>query len=91
MVGLQVTDVRFSAADAASCRTGLLGYVSCTVGDALRLDGITLRRTAGGELALSYPARTARDGRRHPYVRPLHEPARLAMEAAVLQALSRPA
>lgn len=44
------------------------------------LDGITLRRTASGRLALSFPSRTAGDGRRHPLVRPVDDAARQAIE-----------
>ncbi|MEQ1633387.1 MAG: hypothetical protein ABL997_13500, partial [Planctomycetota bacterium] len=49
-------------------RTGLLGYLSVTVGN-LVLDGLTLRRTAAGKFAISFPARTDRHGNRHPSVR----------------------
>jgi hypothetical protein len=63
---------------------GLLGYVSCTVAG-LHLDGLTLRRTRGGRLAVSFPCRRDRRGRRHPIVRPRGK----ALEAAILAALRR--
>ena len=66
-------------------RSGLLGYISVFIGD-LVLDGIVLRRTAGGRLTLSFPARTDRMGRRHPYVRPVDDGARQAIEATILSA-----
>ena len=64
-------------------RTGLLGYASVTYGD-LVLDGITLRRTADGRYALSFPARTDRAGKRHSYVRPADDEARKNIEAELL-------
>ena len=68
-------------------RSGLLGYVSVFLGD-LVVDGITLRRTAQGRLALSFPARTDRAGRRHPYVRPVDDEARHRIEATLLGELA---
>jgi len=53
-------------------RAGLLGFISVEYGT-LILDGIVLRRTASGRLALSFPARTDRSGRRHSYIRPAAE------------------
>ena len=67
----------------AEIRTGLLGFVSLQYGD-LILDGITMRRTAGGRFVLSFPARTDRAGRRHPYIRPADDDARRAIEAKIL-------
>lgn len=69
-------------------RTGLLGFISVFVGD-LVLDGIALRRTAAGRLALSFPARTSRSGHRHPYIRPVDDDARLAIERAILGQLGQ--
>jgi hypothetical protein len=66
--------------------TGLLGYLSVRYGD-LVLDGIVLRRTAAGRLALSFPARTDRTGQKHPFVRPIDAAARQAIEAALLAQL----
>jgi len=85
---LPITDVRFTPAGAGEVSSGLLGYLSLTMGDVLRLDGVVLRRTAAGRLALAFPARTARDGTRHPYMRPVDDAARVAIEAQVLGALS---
>jgi len=63
-------------------RAGLLGYISVFYGD-LILDGLTVRRTADGRLAISFPARQDRQGRRHPYVRPVDDAARLRIERAI--------
>lgn len=82
-----VTGVGFVAASRSDTRTGLLGYVSCVVGDLLLLDGITLRRTADGRLTLSYPARRDSAGRQHPYVRPLDDDARRELERQIFAKL----
>ena len=63
-------------------RAGLLGYLSVFYG-AVVIDGITVRRTAAGRLALSFPERRDGQGRRHAVVRPVDDEARLAIEAAV--------
>jgi hypothetical protein len=66
----------------------LLGYLAVSYG-ALLLDGITLRRTAEGRFALSFPARTDRAGRRHAYVRPADDEARRAIENTILAQLGQ--
>jgi len=75
-----LTYVRGSADDE---REGLLGYL-CVAYGALVLDSIVLRRTARGEHALSFPARTDRAGHRHAYVRPADDEARREIEAEIL-------
>ena len=52
------------------------------------LDGITLRRTADGRFALSFPERTDRGGRRHAYIRPINDAARQQIERQVLKGLA---
>lgn len=82
----RITAVRFSAAPRRDIRTGLLGWVSFTLGDLL-LDGIAVRRARDRRLVLSYPQRTDSYGNRHPVVRPLDDAARRAIESAVFRAL----
>lgn len=84
---LTISGVTLHAAPPEDVRRGLLGWVTCTIADALVLDGITLRRTLEGRLTLSFPARSDRRGRQHPFVRPLDDPTRRAIEAAVFRAL----
>jgi hypothetical protein len=64
-------------------RSGLLGYLSVQYGT-LVLDGLTLRRTAAGKFAISFPARTDRAGRKHPLIRPADDAARKDIEAELL-------
>lgn len=76
----------YASASAVEVRAGLIAYIALDYGD-LILDGITLRRTAEGRFALSFPARTDRVGRRHAYIRPIDATARAQIEAAVLALL----
>lgn len=69
-------------------RSGLLGYLSVSYGT-LVLDGLVLRRTADGRLAISFPARTDRAGRRHSYIRPADDQARIAIEREILGQLGQ--
>ncbi len=63
-------------------RSGLLGFLSIFYGDVI-IDGVTVRRTAAGKLALSFPERRDRKDRAHPIVRPVDEEARRRIEAVV--------
>ena len=78
--------IRFAPAGPRDRATGLLGWVTCTVGD-LVLDGITVRRTRHGRLTLSFPARRGRGGESHAFIRPLDDRARLAIEREIFDAI----
>lgn len=84
---IKLHDFRFTAADATHIRTGLLGWISFAVNGGLRIDGVTLRRTADGRLALSFPLKLAKDGRKHSLVSPLSDIARQDIESQVFEAL----
>ena len=79
-----ISVVSFTMASPAQRRTGLLGWVRCELDGALVLDGLALRRTRGGHLALSWPARRDGAGRDHHVVRPLHDHARHLLERQIL-------
>lgn len=83
-----IHDVKFTPASDRDAERGLLAFVSLEYGQ-LALDGITMRRTAQGNLTLSWPERRDRQGRRHAILRPLDDKARLDIEAAVLAELKR--
>lgn len=83
---IAVSDIRFAPSGPDQRAKGLRGWVCCVVGR-LQLDGLAVRRTLDGRLALSFPARTASDGSRHAYVRPLDDEARIAIETAVIDHL----
>jgi DNA-binding cell septation regulator SpoVG len=72
----------------ADIRDGLLGFISVFVGD-LIVDGLTLRRTANGRLALSFPQRQSRSGQRHAIVRPVDDAARRSIEREILGQLGQ--
>lgn len=82
-----ISGVGFTPGSADDVRHGLLGFVTCTFADLLLLDGITLRLTEAGEHRLSFPARTDKQGRRHPYFRPQDDRARQIIEKAILDRL----
>ena len=83
----KITSIGFTRASDRELRTGLVGYVTAVIGGVLLLDGITLRMTAARRPALSFPARTDRQGRKHAYIRPVDDDARRAIEAAIFEAL----
>lgn len=78
--------VRFVPARAEELERGLLGYVVLRVGG-LVVDGVTVRRTREGRLALAFPVRTDRIGKRHAIVRPWSRAAREDIERQVLARL----
>ena len=84
---LHVDNVTFTAAAGTDRSRGLVGWVSCEIGGALRLDGIAVRRTRDDRIVLSFPEHTDRRGERHPYMRPIDHASRLAIEEQVLSQL----
>ncbi len=84
---LPITEVRFVAAGPQERHRGLLGWISCCLNGALKLDGIALRRTITGQFRLSFPERRDLAGGSHPYIRPIDDTARQSMEAQVFRAL----
>lgn len=79
--------VAFVPAPAHDRDRGLLGWLVLDFDGLLLIDGVTLRRTLDGSLALAFPAPRDARGRRRAPVRPLDDPARRAIEAAVFKAL----
>ena len=86
-MAVDIRKVCFTSASPGEVQTGLLGWVSCTLNGTLRLDGLVLRRTADGRLALTFPARRDACGRQHCYVRPLDDRARREIERHIFAAL----
>jgi hypothetical protein len=82
-----ISGVGFTPASADDLKRGLLGYVTLTFADLLLLDGLTLRVTEAGKHTLSFPCRTDKSGRRHPYFRPQDDRARRIIEDAVFAVL----
>lgn len=86
MAALEVSHVRMTLASRAEAQSGLFAYVRLRIGPIL-LDGLTLRRTRGGDLRLSYPARRSRRGWLHAHVRPADERVAREVERQVLEQL----
>ena len=84
---LRFDEVHLTAALGDDRQDGLIGWIRCTVNGAIRLDGITLRRTVDGRLTLSFPARKDRRGVLHPIVQPLDEAIRRWIEVEILEQL----
>lgn len=82
-----VTDVRFTQASPSEVRQGLVGYLSFVVGNAIRVDGVTLRMTAAQRPALSYPCRTDKRGHKHPLAKAADADSRIQIESEVFAAL----
>ena len=87
MSEMRISNLQFKSARISDAESGLLGWISCSINGTLRLDGIAVRRTLDGRLALSFPARRDEAGRQHAYVRPLDDTGRRDFERQVFQAL----
>ncbi len=83
----RVMNVEFTPAPRAAVRRGMLGYLSFDLEGTWHVDGVALRRTRGGRLALSFPSRIDRFGFEHAHLRPTCDRARRAIERAVLAEL----
>ncbi len=83
-MNLRVSGVRFTPASDALRATGLEGWVSVLLNDAVRADGIGLRRSRDGVYGLSYPL--AADGV-HYVMRPINSDARRSIERQVFEHL----
>ncbi len=83
---MQFGQVRFTPAPAEAQHDGLLGWVAFAAGDAVRVDGVALRRSRRGHYDLIYPCREDRAGRPHPIAWPVGHRARMAILSAALAA-----
>jgi hypothetical protein len=81
---MNVSRVRFIPGTERDVRAGLLGWASFLVDGGLELAGVAVRRTQTGRLALSFPVRDDGWGRRWPYIRPVDDATRMAIEKAVI-------
>ncbi|MBI5433298.1 MAG: hypothetical protein HZA52_10755 [Planctomycetes bacterium] len=84
-----VTDVAFKLAPDHARARGFLGWVRFSIDGRLGLDGVAVRKTASGRLALAFPERTDKYGRAYAVVRPLDDRTRIAIEVQVFDALAR--
>ncbi len=87
MSGIAISNIVFSAASDQDVEAGLLAWIACTVNNALRLDGLTLRRMENGKLTISFPARRDSSGRQHFFIRPLDDVTRREIERQIVEAI----
>lgn len=85
----RVTDVTVTIAPASMQARGLLGWARFTIDGRLGLDGVGVRRTSAGRLALAFPERVGKHGRSYVIVRPLDAETRRAIEVQVFDALAK--
>ena len=78
----------FTPASSQDRRTGLVGYLVIDVHGLLRLQSITVRRTARGKLQLGFPERIDRHGVRHAIACPRNREARRHIESLVFEQLN---
>ena len=83
-----VSEIHFHRASLADRERGLLGWVTLVL-HGLRVDGIQVRRTSAGHVAVYWPERIDKAGDKHPVVWPLDDDARLAIEREVIAELRR--
>ena len=84
---IQVHDVRFTSASASDADRGLLGWTIFSLNGIVRIDGVAVRRTLRGHVALAFPAKRDRAGRRRKFVRPMNAEVGREIEYQVLRAL----
>lgn len=82
---MRVSAIRLTPASQRDRRRGLLAYARIALGP-YKIEGITVRKTRAGRLAISYPKRTARDGTAHAYFLPTDPEVRAALEGEILAA-----
>lgn len=78
--------VRFTAAEPRLRATGIFGWITLRIERHVVIDGICVRRRRNGELALTFPSRRDRAGRRHRLVCPASIATRRSIERQILQA-----
>jgi hypothetical protein len=82
-----VSNLSFVPASGDLAKSGLLGWLAFDLDGTWRVDGVALRRTRRGDLALSFPSRIDRHGFAHWFVRPTCDRARREIEGAILAEL----
>ena len=82
---LHVRSIRITPSSAADQREGLLAYARAAFA-AFAVDGITIRRTLGNRLVVSYPSRESRSGSQFPHFLPTDPEVRAALNRRILAA-----
>jgi DNA-binding cell septation regulator SpoVG len=82
-----MTSISITPASERDADTGLLAFIALELDGLVRVDGVALRLTEDGRLALSFPTRTSRRGTKHALLRPVNSAARAAIERTIFGAL----
>ncbi len=83
----EVTLATFHPSTRHDASHGVLGYVTCTLNNTLKLDNITLRCTTDEELNLAPQERRDVSGCQHPHFQSLNAAASRNLEQAILVAI----
>ena len=83
---ITISDVKVRVVDHGT--DGLLGWASCIIAGAIKLDNIAIRRSRDGSLFLTYPAKRTANGDRYNYYNPISVEAANAVQDAVLTRLA---
>ena len=84
---ISISDVQFYYGDPKDRSEGLCEWIYATLNGSIRLEAMTLRRTAEGNYAISFPSRFDHAGRKRFFYRPLNDRARIALERQIFAAL----
>ena len=84
---MRVTRVAFTPASFPYDALGVIGWLCIALDDSVEIDGIRVRRTVRGRIALAFPARRDGAGRRRYFVRPLNDETRREIERQVIERL----
>lgn len=84
--GLRVTECNYVPAGFEGEQTGLYGFANVVFNDALKVEGIAVRRTLEGKPTLAWPTKD-KHGERFGVVFPIHDEARVALESAIFAAV----
>jgi hypothetical protein len=85
---IRITSVSFQVAGELLQREGVLGWVRLVVDGWLRLDSLTVRRTASGEIKVFFPERIDNQQRRHAVVWPISAEDRAQIEGVVMKQIT---
>ena len=82
-----ITDISSTPSTPEEVQEGIAAWVRCVIGGLIVLDGIPLRCTRDGQLAITFPACADVTTRRHPFIRPTDAAAGAVLARVIADAL----
>ena len=82
-----ITDISLTPSTPEEVREGIAAWIRCVIGGLIVIDGIPLRCTRDGQLAITFPACADATTRRHPFIRPTDAAAGEVLVRAIADAL----